>query len=460
MDISIILAAGEGTRMKSKTPKVLHKVCGKPILEYVVDASRGSGIDKNIVIVGHGGEAIKDFFKDETIIFKDQPLGKDAPYGTGFAVMQGIDEVNDEDTVVILCGDTPLITDKSIKMLLDYHKKEALHGTVLTTILDDASGYGRIKRDDNGNVSKIVEEKDATEAEKQIKEINSGVFCFNGKLLKSFLNRLDDENAQNEYYITDIIGILREEGYSLGAFIIEDKNEIHGVNSRLQLSFSEKLMRERINNFHMTEGVTIIDAENTYIEKSVKIGKDTVIYPGAVLEGHTIIGEDCTIRGNTRISDSKIEKLVKIDSSMIEASIVESRSSIGPNSHLRPESHIGRGVHIGNFVEVKKAYIGDYSKAGHLAYIGDALVGKNVNIGCGVIFANFNGREKFQTIVGDNSFIGSNSNLVAPLKINDWGYIAAGSTITKEVEEGCLSIERATQVNIEGWVEKKGFKNK
>ena len=460
MDISIILAAGEGTRMKSKKPKVLHNVCGKPILEYVVDASRGAGIDKHIVIVGHGGETIKDFFKDETIIFKDQPLGKDAPYGTGFAVMQGIDGVGDVGTVVIRCGDTPLITDRSIKLLLDYHKKEGLYGTVLTTLLDDASGYGRIKRDSKGNVSKIVEEKDATETEKEIKEVNSGVFCFNGKVLRTFLERLDDDNAQNEYYITDIIGILREEGYGLGAFIIEDKNEIHGVNSRLQLSFSEKLMKERINNFHMAEGVTIIDAENTYIEKSVKIGSDTIIYPGAILEGNTIIGEDCTIRGNTRISNSKIDDLVKIESSLIEDSTVERGSSIGPNSHLRPESHIGRDVHIGNFVEVKKSRIGDRTRAGHLAYIGDAIVGKNVNIGCGVIFANYDGREKFQTIVGDNSFIGSNSNLVAPLKVNDWGYIAAGSTITKEVEEGSLALERSRQVNIDGWVEKKGFKNK
>ncbi|OLS03017.1 bifunctional UDP-N-acetylglucosamine diphosphorylase/glucosamine-1-phosphate N-acetyltransferase GlmU [Tissierella creatinophila] len=460
MDISIILAAGEGTRMKSKMPKVLHKVCGKPILEYVIDASLGAGIEKNIVIVGHGGDIIKDFFKEEPITFKNQPLGKDAPYGTGFAVMQAIEEIKDEDTVVILCGDTPLITEKSIKLLLDYHKTEGLHGTVLTTLLDDATGYGRIKRDVYGKVSNIVEEKDATELEKEIKEINSGVFCFNGKVLRSFLKKLDNNNAQNEYYITDIIGILKEEGYSLGAVIIEDKNEIHGVNSREQLSFSEKLMKSRINNFHMREGVTIIDPENTYIGKNVKIGRDTVIYPGVFLEGDTNIGEDCIIRGNTRVFNSDIESFVKIEGSVIEDSTVEMGASLGPNAHLRPKSYIGKNVHIGNFVEVKNARIGNNSKAGHLAYIGDAIVGENVNIGCGVIFANYNGIEKSQTIVGDNCFIGSNSNLVAPVKIKDWGYVAAGSTITKEVEEGSLSIERATQVNIKGWVERKGLKNK
>lgn len=460
MDISIILAAGEGTRMKSKTPKVLHNVCGKPILKYVLDASRGAGIDKNIVIVGHGSDSIREYFKEETVIFKNQPVGKDAPYGTGFAVMQGIDEVKDEDTVVILCGDTPLITKDSVKLLIDYHKSEKLYGTVLTTLLDDASGYGRIKRDDLGNVSNIVEEKDASSAEKKIREINSGVFCFNGSVLRTFLKKLDNNNSQNEYYITDIIGILKDEGYSLGACRIEDNTEIHGINSREQLSFSESLMKNRINKFHMSEGVTIIDPANTYIEGDVRVGRDTIIYPGVSLEGSTNIGEDCIIRGNTRISNSSIGDFVRIESSVIEDSKVKNKASIGPNAHLRPDSIIGESVHIGNFVEVKNSTIGENSKAGHLAYIGDATVGKNVNIGCGVIFANYNGKEKFKTTVGDNSFIGSNSNLVAPVKVNDWGYIAAGSTITKEVEEGSLSIERASQVNIEGWVEKKGLKTK
>ena len=460
MDISIILAAGEGTRMRSKTPKVLHKVCGKPVLEYVLEASRGAGIEKNIVIVGHGSEAIKEYFKEKEVIFKEQPTGEDAPYGTGYAVMQGIDEVKDEDTVIILCGDAPLIRKESIRLLMDYHKKEGLYGTVLTTLLDDASGYGRIKRDDSGNVSKIVEEKDATESEKEIKEINSGVFCFNGKVLRTFLEKLDNDNSQNEYYITDIIGILRQEGYSLGAFIIEDASEIHGINAREQLSLSEKLMKQRINSFHMSEGVTLIDPENTYIEDGVIIGQDTIIYPGALLEKSTVIGEDCIIKGNSRIANSKIGNSVTIESSVIEDSFIEKGSSIGPNAHLRPKSVIGEDVHIGNFVEVKNAKIGANSKAGHLAYIGDAIVGKNVNIGCGVIFVNYDGKEKFKTTVGDNSFIGSNSNLVAPLKVNDWGYVAAGSTITKEVEEGSLSIGRATQVNIEGWVEKKGLRSK
>ncbi len=460
MDISIILAAGEGTRMKSKLPKVLHKVCGKPILKYVLEASSGAGIDKNIVVVGHGGERIKTAFSDDSVIFKDQPIGKDAPYGTGFAVMQGIKDIDDEDTVVILCGDTPLITKESIRRLLDYHKKEALYGTVLTTLLDDATGYGRIKRDPKGNVSKIVEEKDATELERDIKEINSGVFCFNGRVLKSFLETLNNNNAQNEYYITDIIGILNKEGYDIGALLIEDKNEIYGINSREQLSFSEKLMQKRINNHHMEEGVTIIDPDNTYIEGDVEIGRDTIIYPGVSLEGSTSIGEDCIIRGSTRIFNSNIKSTVNIEDSVIEDSIIESEASIGPKARLRPKSHIGKNVHIGSFVEVKNSYMGENSKAGHLAYIGDASVGQNVNIGCGVVFVNYDGSEKFHTTVGDNAFIGSNCNLVAPVKINNWAYIAAGSTITRDVEEGALSVERSKQVNIDGWVEKRGLKDK
>lgn len=460
MDISIILAAGEGTRMKSKLPKVLHKVCGKPILEYVIKASERAKIDKNIVVVGHGGDSIKEYFNGQSVTFKEQPVGHDAPYGTGFAVMQAVDEINDEDTVLILCGDTPLMTEDSIRTLLDYHKDNNLYGTVLTTLLDDASGYGRIKRDQDGNIVKIVEDKDATDLEKEIKEINSGVYCFNGKVLKMFLERLDNNNSQNEYYITDIIGILKEENYSLGACVIDNQDEIHGVNSREQLSFSEKIMRQRINKRHMNEGVTIIDPDNTYIEEGVNIGRDTIIYPGAYMEGDTTIGEDCIIRGNTRIVDSKISHGVEIESSLIESSIVGKASLIGPNAHLRPDSRIGKNVRIGNFVEVKNAYIGDNSKAGHLAYIGDATVGKDVNIGCGVIFVNYNGKEKLQTIVGDNSFIGSNANLVAPVKINNWGYIAAGSTITKEVEEGSLSVGRATQTNIKGWVEKQGLRSK
>ncbi|HAE91619.1 bifunctional UDP-N-acetylglucosamine diphosphorylase/glucosamine-1-phosphate N-acetyltransferase GlmU [Tissierella praeacuta] len=458
MNISVILAAGEGTRMKSKIPKVLHEVCGKPILEYVINASKGASVEKNVVIVGHGGDIVREYFKEEPIIFKTQPIGDDVPYGTGFAVMQAMEDIDDSSTVVILYGDTPLITESTIDELINYHSKNQFKATVLTAILDDPTGYGRIIREDTGDILKIVEQKDASEEEKKIKEINSGIYCFDGKLLKYALGKIDNNNAQNEYYVTDVIGILKEEGHKVGAYIIENSTEIHGVNSRVQLAFSEEVMRKRISEYHMVNGVTIINPDNTYIEDGVKIGRDTIIYPGVSLEGNTEIGEDCIIGSNSRIVESMIHNNVSIESSTIENSVVGENTHIGPYAHLRPNSNIGKNAKIGNFVEVKNSTLKDNTKASHLAYIGDADIGHDVNIGCGVVFVNYNGKEKFRTTVGDNAFVGSNSNLVAPVNVESWGYVAAGSTITKEVPEGTLSIARAEQKNIEGWVERKGYK--
>ncbi len=459
MNISIILAAGEGTRMKSNIPKVLHNVCGKPILSYIIDASKKANIDKNYVIVGHGGDKVKEKLGEDNIIFKNQPVGKDHPYGTGYAVMQAIDHIEDNSNVIILCGDTPLITDRTVKKLITYHKENQCDGTVLTAILDNPSGYGRIVRDKNNNLLKIVEDKDATDEEKAIREINSGIYCINGKLLKYALGKIDNKNAQGEYYITDVITILKEEGRKIGAYIIDDSKEIHGVNSRVQLAFCEKIMRSRINQRHMLEGVTIIDPENTYIEDGVSIGKDSIIYPGAIITGDTVIGENCVIGQNSRIENCKIENKVEIYSSTIEESIIGDGCIIGPYAHMRPNSILGKNIRLGNFVEVKNSSLGDGTKAAHLAYIGDADIRKNVNIGCGVIFVNYDGNSKSRTLVEDDSFIGSNSNLIAPVVVRQRGYIAAGSTITDEVGEGCLSIARARQVNKDGWVDKKHHKN-
>ena len=459
MNISIILAAGEGTRMKSKTPKVLHRICGKPILEYVINASRNADVEKNYVIIGHGGEEVRKEFNDPNIIFKTQPIGDEYPYGTGYAVMQAIDYIEDNSNVIILYGDTPLITDKTIEKFISYHREYNYDGTVLTAFVDDPTGYGRIVRDESGNILRIVEHKDASEEEIRINEINSGIYCFNGKYLKYALGKINNDNAQGEYYITDVIKILKEEGHRVGAYIIDDAKEIHGINSRVQLAFCERIMRDRINYYHMSEGVTIINPDNTYIESGVKIGMDSIIYPGVVLIGDTIIGEDCIIGENSRIENSTIGNGVEIYSSTITNSRVGDRCHIGPYAHLRPDSYLGDNIKIGNFVEVKNSTIGNNSKAGHLAYVGDADVGKNVNVGCGVVFVNYDSRSKFRTLVEDHVFIGSNANLIAPVVVKEWGYIAAGSTITDEVGEGCLSIARARQINKSGWVEKKGFKN-
>jgi len=457
MNIAIILAAGEGTRMKSNKSKVLHKVCGKPILSYIVDASKNAAIKKNIVVVGHGGEEVEKCFKEEDVVFVKQPIGENIPYGTGYAVMQAKNYIDNDSNVIILYGDTPLITENTINSLIEYHEKGKFDGTVLTAVLDDPTAYGRIVRDESGELVEIVEEKDATVEEKKIKEINSGIYCFRGKLLKDALDKINNDNAQGEYYVTDVIEILKKEGYKVGAYVIDDSTEINGINTRVQLAFSEKMMRARINERHMLNGITIIDSDNTYIQDTVKIGKDTVIYPGVILEGNTIIGEDCIIGHNTKIVNSNIKDGVEIETSTILDSTVGEESKIGPYAYLRPNSNIGKRVKIGDFVEVKNSTIGDYSKASHLSYIGDATVGKNVNIGCGVVFVNYNGKVKQKTIVEDNGFVGSNSNLVAPVTVREGGYVAAGSTITDEVPANALSIARGRQVNKEDWATKKDF---
>lgn len=458
MKVSIILAAGEGSRMKSNRSKVLHRVNNKPLLGHVLSSCKNSGIEKNIVIVGHGKDKVIEEFSKENIIFKEQATYEGAPYGTGFAVMQAIDEIEDESIVVILCGDTPLIREETVEKLMDYHIRQGFDATVLSAILEDVKGYGRIVRDENSQqILKIVEEKDASEKEKAIKEVNSGMYCFTGRALKLSLENIDNDNSQNEYYLTDCISILNEKNFKTGAYVIEDRNEILGVNSRLQLAQCEEIMRDRINEVHLNNGVSIINPDNTYIEDTVTIGADTIIYPGVTLEGNTSIGRDCVIRGDSRLVDSKIGNNVKIDSSLIENSTIGQECTIGPYAHLRPNCTLANKINIGNFVEVKNSTIMDNTKAGHLAYIGDADIGSNVNIGCGVIFVNYNGEKKFRTTVKDNAFIGSNSNLVAPVRVDEWGYIAAGSTITKDVASGELSIERSNQSNIKGWVERKGL---
>lgn len=460
MNISIVLAAGEGTRMKSKKSKVLHEVCGKPLLSYVLEASRAAAMEKNIVVIGHGGNQVAEAIKKEDVVFVRQPIGENVPYGTGFAVMQARDYIEDDSYVIILYGDTPLITGDTLNKLVEYHKSCGNVCTVLTAELEDPTSYGRIIRDENGNILSIVEHKDATEEERKIKEVNSGMYCFNGKYLKFALDNIDNDNAQGEYYITDAVQVLKSKNLKVGAYKIENPEEIYGINSRKELANAEKLMRRRIIEKFMEDGVTIVDPDSTYIDAEAKIGRDTIIYPGAIIEGYSVIGEDCIIGHNTKIVNGEIGNRVEIQISTILDSSIDDDSKIGPYAYLRPNSHIGKNVKIGDFVEVKNSNVGDNSKASHLSYIGDADVGKNVNVGCGVVFVNYNGKIKQRSIVEDNAFIGSNSNLVAPVVVREWGYVAAGSTITDEVGNGALSIARARQVNKEGWTYKKGFADK
>lgn len=457
MEVSIILAAGQGKRMKSEKAKVLHEVLGRPMLFYVLNACQESNIEKNLVVIGNKKEQIKEAFEEsEFLKFISQPIGEDAPYGTGFAVSCCLGEIGDEDNIIILNGDTPLISSKTIDKFLNYHKSKNNDLTVLTADFCDPTNYGRIIRDGNANVIKIVEEKDASEKEKLVREINSGIFAFKGKSLKYAISKINSDNAQNELYLTDTLNILVGENKKVGSYKLKDKREILGVNSKAELAHVSSILREIVNTEYMLKGVTLIDPERTYIEYGAKIEEDVCIYPGSYIDKNSHIKKGAKII-DSKIFNSSVGENVKITDSYIEESIIEENTTVGPNAHLRPNSHVGKNCKVGNFVEIKNSNIGDGTKMSHLAYIGDADVGKNVNIGCGVIFVNYDGKKKYRSKVSDNAFIGSNSNLVAPVNVHEYGYIAAGSTITKDVQKGQLSVERSQQKNIDGWVSKKGF---
>lgn len=453
---AVILAAGEGKRMKSKHPKVSHKLLGKSMLQHLADTLREAGIYDIVVVIGHQADEVKECV-DGQVKFVLQQEQK----GTAHAVMCAADLIKDNCGItLILNGDAPLILPETIKSLTSFHKDHGYQGTVITSDLKDPAGYGRIVKDFSGAIEKIVEEKDATEQEKKINEINSGMYCFDTQALVNALKYVNNNNAQHEYYLTDVIGIMKEHKLSVGAYKVQDNTEILGINSRVELAEAIKVMRDRIVKKHMLEGVTIIDPDSVYIDKAVSIGMDTVIYPGAIIEGSTVIGENCIIGPNTRLSDAVLCDEVEIESSVVLNSEIKSRAKIGPFAYIRPESVIGEGVKVGDFVEVKKSVIGKGTKASHLTYIGDAEVGENVNFGCGTITVNYDGSVKHKTVIGNNAFIGCNTNLVAPVKVNDGTYIAAGSTITDDVPEGALAIARARQVNKEGWVAKRNLYRK
>lgn len=450
---AIIMAAGEGKRMKSDTPKVLHKVCGKEMVNHVIDTMRAAGLDDLNVIVGRGAEKVKEETKSRNVSYSLQS----EQLGTGHAVMCAKDFLKGKKGLVaIFTGDAPLIKEETVKKLMDFHEAKGYDATILTSVIEDPTGYGRIVRK-NEEVEKIVEHKDCNESELQLKEINAGMYCFDIESLLDSLGKLKNNNAQGEYYLTDVIGILKAQGKKVGALITEFEETI-GVNSRKELAQAEQILKRRINEKHMENGVTIIDPFNTYIGIDVEIGKDTIIYPGNFIEGKTVIKEGCILYPNSRIKDSIIEKWVTIQSSVILESHVGEETTVGPFAYLRPETKIGKHARIGDFVEIKKSTIGDNTKVSHLTYIGDAEVGTGCNFGCGTVVVNYDGKAKYKTIIGDNAFIGCNTNLVSPVEVKDNSYIAAGSTITKEVPEGSLAIARARQINIEGWVDKKGLK--
>lgn len=448
---AIILAAGAGVRMKSRVPKVLHQVCGRTMLEQVIRQVKLCGIKDIVVVVGHGSEQVMAACASTDVKFALQK----EQLGTGHAVMQAVGFIPDEGDVLILCGDTPLISSQTLQDFIKAHNQSQNDGTVLIADLKDPFGYGRIVKNEMGDLKKIVEQKDASDVEKIINEINSGVFCFKAELLKANLARLSTNNAQGEYYITDVISLAASEGKRAGIYKIKDADEIMGINNRIQLALAEQIMQRRIIEKLMLEGVTFIDKESAYIEDSVEIGIDTIVYPGVILKGTTRIGESCIIGQNSRIEDSSVGDFVEIQSSLILKSKVGDYSTIGPFAYLRPGSQLGRHVKIGDFVEVKNAAIGNYSKASHLSYIGDADVGSHVNIGCGVVFVNYDGKKKYRSIILSGAFIGSNSNVVAPVTVGENAYIAAGTTVTRDVPGGALCLGRVKEKHIEGWVARK-----
>lgn len=444
---SIVLAAGKGTRMKSKLPKVLHEILDKPMLDYVLDRCLELSNERPIVIVGHQGEMVAKHLEGRAQIAEQKEQ-----LGTGHAVMMGIDLIADDDDVLIVCGDTPLLTAQTLKAMEEL--KQSSDAVVLSAKVSDSFGYGRIIRNGEDFI-KIVEEKDATIEQKKIDEINAGTYMISAKLLKRELANLKAENSQKEYYLTDVFEQVAKDGRV--RIYTADSEEILGINNRVQLAEAADIMKKRINRELMMQGVTIIDENNTYIDPEVVIGSDTVIYPNTRIKGKTVIGESCIIRENTTIEDCLISDKVEIRSSTLLQAEVGSHTTVGPYAYLRPKSKIGQHCKIGDFVEVKNANFGDYSKASHLSYIGDADVGKHVNIGCGVVFVNYDGTNKHRSVVGDCSFIGSNSNLVAPVRVGELGFVAAGSTVTKDVPEGALMVARNKEYIKEGWTERKGL---
>ncbi len=418
----VILAAGEGTRMKSKLPKVLHPLAGTPMIKYVLDIALQLGAQKILVVVGHQVDKVKQELKDYPVEFVLQAEQS----GTGDAVKRVKRHLhNFQGTILILNGDTPLITRETLAGLVAQHGQYPV--TMLTTILENPYGYGRIIRDSYGDVRGIVEEKDASSEQKLVQEICSGIYCFEGKVLFETLEEITPNNVQKEYYLTDVIGICRKKEIPIHTHSAIDPLEVLGINDRVQLAEASRLIRQHILTEWMLNGVTILDPQTTHIDRQVSIGRDTVIYPHTVIEGETNIGEDC---------------------------------HIGPFARIRPGTEIKAGTRIGNFVEVKKSTIGPDSKVNHLTYLGDAVVGKGVNIGAGTITCNYDGKKKHQTLIEDGVFVGSGSQLVAPLKVGKHAYVGAGSTITRNVSPNALALSRPHQTEKRNWVKRKNKKKK
>lgn len=451
MRSAIILAAGKGTRMKSALNKVMHPVSNKPMIGHIVCSLRKVGVDNIVVVVGHGAESVREYLGDSVRYAVQEPQ-----LGTGHAVMQAQCLADLDGDTLILNGDGPCIQSETIDRVFAANADSEM--TVLTAVLPDGERYGRIIRNAEGYVERIVEAKDCTPQELAVTEINTGIFCFKNRLLFAHLKEIRNDNAQQEYYLTDLVAIFNQCGLRVNALVADDPQETMGVNDRIDLAKAQKWMTRHECERHMRNGVTIIDPETVYIDVGVKIGADTVIYPNVIIQGDTVIGERVTILSNSFLRNAVIADEVCIDSSKIVESSVGARTTIGPMSHLRNHTEIAEDCRIGNFVEFKNSHFGKGSKCAHLTYVGDADVGSGVNFGCGVVTVNYDGKNKYRTIIKDGAFIGSNCNLIAPVTIGENALLAAGSTITDPVADGDMGIARSRQENKAGYGTK--YKNK
>jgi len=451
---AVILAAGKGTRMKSKAPKVLHKICGSSMLSYVLDSVAAAGVEQKIVVVGFGADLVTLEVEGRgQVALQEQQLG------TAHALLQAGPLLRDFDgQLLVLCGDTPLIESATLVRLVESHRAQGAVVTVLTAEVEDPTGYGRVIRDSQGRVKRIVEQKDASPLEKQVQEINTGIYCFESAGLFAALDKVTPANAQGEYYLTDIIQSYAAEGRTIGAVLLVNPAEAAGINDRVQLAEVERVIRSRVLLALMRSGVTVIDPQSTFVDCGVQIGRDTTIYPFTFIEGSTSVGEDCSIGPGTRLVNSVVGNGVTIQNSIALESHIMDRCTIGPFAYLRPETRLGEDVKVGDFVEIKKSDIGNGSKVPHLSYVGDATVGQKVNIGCGTITCNYDGQKKWPTHIGDRAFIGSNTNLVAPVTIGAGAVTGAGSTITRDVPDGALGVERSKQALVPDWESRKKSK--
>lgn len=440
---AIILAAGKGTRMKSALPKVLHKVAGKSMLAHVLTSVSEVDMTKNVVIVGHEADRVIATLPRGTQFVKQAEQ-----LGTGHAVKIAADLLaNEEGATLVIAGDTPLITGQTIDELFNYHFAQNATATILTAIAPNPTGYGRIVRGADETVEKIVEQKDANDFEKAITEINTGTYVFDNKALFKALGELKTDNAQGEYYLTDVIEIFKKAGQTVAAHVLDDFEESLGVNDRVALAQAEVTMRKRINHGHMVNGVTLIDPATIYIESDVTIEEETIIEPNVTIKGNTFIGKNVLITNGSRIENSEIHSNCEVRNSTVEGSKMSVGSNCGPYAHLRPGTVLSEEVHVGNFVEIKGSTLGKGTKAGHLTYIGNATVGEKVNFGAGTITANYDGQNKFNTEIDDFAFIGSNSTIIAPVHIGKNALTAAGSIVTEDVPEDAVEIGRGKQVN-------------